>query len=277
MVDIPIVKPEEMSQEEISALSEDVKKEERRRKKLEKEYVFSKADIEELSRRLAAGEDIEDATRDISKKGIISLPTIPTPPIIPIKPIIAIQPEPSEPLTEREKKERKKILRSEEQRIDYPEEECCAGVCDTLNKEIEPYIGIVSPDKDTKLKFNALIELRRQFYIQDACQCANGHAEQKSGIPLREKQTEDCCPKTCEILNGMIDEYEGILLPTHNIRIISETLYDIRSKMHKNACECVESEELLKKPVHGGPPIDPMLQIKLGKLLKFAERQGWIK
>lgn len=279
MVEIPIINPEEMSVTEITELSEDLEKEEKRRKKLEKEYVFTDENIKELNRRLAAGEDLDEITRDITEKVIISPPIKPTPkirPLPPIQPIPLVSPLPSEPLTEREKKERKKILRSDEQRIDYPEGECCANVCDTLNKEIEQYIGTV-PDKDTKLRFNALVELRRQFYLQDACQCSNGHAAEKSGIPLKEKQTEDCCPKACEILNNTIDEYEGILLPTHNVRIISETLYDIRAKMYKTACECVESEELLKKPVRGGPPIDPVLQIKLGKLLKFAEKQGWVK
>jgi len=266
---IPIIKPEEMSDTEISEISEDIKKEEKRRKKVEEDYIFNAADIRELGRRLANGEDLEEVTRSISERGI-SQPS-PLPSIQPISPELSY-------LEKRAKKREKKILRSEEQRIDYPEGECCSNVCDLLNKEIEQYIGIVSPDKDTKLKFDTLRELRRQFYLRDACQCANGHAAQKTGIPLREKQTEDCCPKVCSILNNTIDEYEGIMFPTHNIRITSETLYNIRTKMYyNNACKCVGSEEQLKKPSRAGQAMDPVLQNKLSQLVKYAEKHGWIR
>ena len=271
MVGIPIIKPEEMSIEEISEISEDIKKEEKRRKKVEEDYIFNAEDIKELNRRLADGEDLEEITRSISERGIASRP----PPSLP-----PTQPTPSdEPyLIARAKKREKKILISEETRIDYPVGECCSNVCDILNKEIEQYLGIISPDKDTKLKFDALRELRRQFYLRDACQCADGHAAQKSGIPLKEKQTEDCCPKVCSILNNTIDEYEGIMFPTHKIRITSETLYNIRAKMYNNnACKCVGSEEQLKRPSRGGPAIDPVLINKLAQLVKYAEKQGWVR
>lgn len=271
MVGIPIIKPEDMSVEEISEISEDIKKEEKRRKKVEEDYIFNAADIIEFEQRLAGGEDLEEVTRSISERGMASRPPSPLPQIQPISP--------EEPyLIARAKRREKKILISEEQRIDYPAGECCSNVCDILNKEIEQYLGIISPDKDTKLKFDALRELRRQFYLRDACQCANGHAAQKSGIPLREKQIEDCCPKVCSALNNTIGEYEGIMFPTHKIRITSETLYDIRAKMYNNnACKCVGSEEQLKRPSRGGPAIDPVLQNKLAQLVKYAEKQGWVR
>ncbi len=296
-MDIPIIKPEEMSETEITKISEDIKKEEKRRKKIEKDYVFTQDDIKELNKRLAGGEDLDEITRDISEKGIVAqkvkpiqvLP-IPTKPAIKPTEHVSTEPIPIEPATKepastefdyliaRAKKKEKKILRSEEKRIDYPPEECCSNVCNIINKEIEQYIGIISPDKDTKLKFDTLKELRRQFYIHEACQCANGHAAEKSGIPLQEKQPEDCCPKVCEIINNSIESYDGILFPTHSIRITSESLYDIRAKMFKNnACKCVKTEKQLKKPLPGGPGFDPLLQNKLGKLLKYAEKQGWIK
>lgn len=278
MVDIPIINPEDMSYTEISEFSEDIKKEEKRRKKVEKEYIFNDADIKELNQRLANGEDIEDITISISEKGIISQQTLPEK--RPTQPIIQIQPPllPPFPTEDREKKKAKKILRSEAQRIDHPEGECCSSVCKVMNDTIDGYTGIVSPNQDTKLKFNTLVELRRQFYLQDACQCANGHYAQRYDIPLKEKQNEDCCPKVCEVMNNTIDEYDSILLPTHSIRITSDALYDMRAKIYKNGgCKCVENEELLKKQPRGGPPIDPLVQIKLGKLLKFAESQGWIK
>jgi hypothetical protein len=299
--------PEEMSYTETSEALEQIKKEEKLRKKAEKEYIFNEADIRELNRRLGEGEDLDEVTASISRKGMVlaSAKPKPMPPLVkpakpkPMPPLVVptevvqptevVRPKEAVPsgeliplyLIEREKKkakrEEKKILRSEEQRIDYPEGECCSNVCNVLNTEIEQYIGIVS-DKDTKLKFDTLKELRRQFYIQNACQCANGHAAQKSGISLKEEQTEDCCPIACGILNNSIDEYEGILFPTHNIRITSETLYNIRAKMYdNNACRCVETPEQLKKPAHGGPAMDPILQNRLTQLLKYAEKQGWVK
>ncbi len=289
MVDIPIIKPEEIEYEEVSEILEDIKKEEKRRKKVEEEYVFNDADIKELNRRLASGEDIEDVTRDISERGLSAprppvIKTVPTP--IPTQiptPKILPTPTPLEYsyLEERErkrlKKEEKKILRSEEQRIDYPEGECCSNVCKIINDEIEQYIGDTSGDKDIRLKFDVLRELRRQFYIQDACQCANGHVAQRSEIPLRETQQEDCCPKVCDILNNAIEGYEGIMFPTHGVRIKSETVYNIRSKMyHNGACKCVETEAQLKRPIPGSQGIDPVLQNKLLKLAKYAEKQGWI-
>jgi hypothetical protein len=288
MVKIPTVSPEEMSYEEISEFSEDIKKEEHRRKRREKEYVFTAADIKEMNQRLAAGEELDDITMSISNREVAPPPSIPIP-IRPIPkpvptPIQKVQPLPSELsyLVEREikkaKKEEHKILRSEEQRIYHPAGECCSNVCETINDEIEQYLGDSSGDKDIRLKFDTLRELRRQFYIKDACQCANGHVAERSDIPLREKQIEDCCPKVCNVLNNAVEGYEGILFPTHNIRIKSETVYDIRSKMfHNNACKCVETEEQLKKPIPGGSPIDPVLQNKLAKLVKYAEKQGWIK
>lgn len=313
MIEIPIIDPEEMSYEETSRTLEQINKEEKRRKKAEKEYIFNEADMKELNRRLVSGEDLDEVVTDISMKGITSLltlipATIPTKtpiPSIPKLPTIQrAQPteptEPTEPtpiyptipehiiepipeyLIERARKkakmEEKKKIRSEEQRIDYPAEECCSNVCNTINKEIEQHLGDTSGDKDIKLKFDTLRELRRQFYIQDACQCANGHTAQQSGIPLREKQIEDCCPKVCHILNNAIEGYEGILFPTHNVRIKSETVYDIRAKMYNNdACKCVETAEQLKKPTHGGSAMDPVLQNKLIQLAKYAEKQGWIK
>jgi hypothetical protein len=176
------------------------------------------------------------------------------------------------------KREEKKIIKSWAQRIDYPVGECCSNVCSTLNNDLAQYLGLISPSKDEKLAFDTLGELRRQFYLRGTCQCANGHTEESSGIPLLKKQPENCCPHVCEILNDTIDEYEGILLPTHNTRIISETLHNIRAKMYNNnACKCVESEEQLKKQTRSGPGMDPILQNRLTQLLKYAERQGWVK
>ncbi len=320
-IDIPIIKPEELTYTEITEVSEDIKKEEKRRKKAEKDYLFNADDMKEMNRRLASGEDLDEVISDISLKGIAKLsekktvlppirkeprkatPPVTKPPAIqphvtkPIQPPITkgptIQPpvttEPIKPikqvplyiLEERERKraekEAKKILRTEEQRIDYPEEECCSSVCNIINDEIGQYLGDASGDKDIKLKFDTLRELRRQFYIQDACQCANGHLSQRSGIPLQEKPIEDCCPRVCNILNNAIEGYEGILFPTHAVRIKSETVYDIRTKMFHGACKCVETEEQLKKPRPGGQGIDPVLQNKLLKLLKYAEKEGWLR
>lgn len=299
VIKIPILKPEEMSYEETSETLEQIKQEEKRRKKVEKEYIFTKEDIKEMNRRLAEGEDIEEVTLSISEKGIASQQTPKIPKVRPMPPLVkpeeAISPieivkpteiEPTEliPLYLRErqikkaKQEEKKILRSEEKRIDYPVGECCSNLCDVINKEIEQYVGMTSPDKDTKLKFDVLKELRRQFYLQDVCQCANGHFAERYDIPLREEQTEDCCPKACKIINNEIDEHETVMFPTHKIRIEAETFYDIRAKMYKNnACKCVENEEQLKKRTRGGPAMDPLLQNRLTQLLKYAEKQGWVK
>lgn len=297
MVKIPIIKPEEMSYTELSEFSEDIEKEEKRRRKLERNYAFTEEDIKELNRRLADGEDIEDVTKSISEKGTASqlTPLVKLPIHIPIQPVKPPVQTPTRPaklseqfvqppalptpshVLELAKKKEKKALKSDVHRIDHPAGECCTNVCNLLNDAIDGYTGIVSPNKDTKIKFNTLVELRRQFYIQDACQCANGVYAQRYDIPLKEKQTENCCPKVCNVLNNSIDEYEGVLFPSHNIVLTSDTLYDMRSRIYKNGgCRCVESEELLKRQPRGGPAIDPLLQIKMGKLLKFAESQGWI-
>lgn len=322
VIDIPIIKPEELTYTEITEVSKDIKKEEKRRKKAEKEYLFNETDIKEMNQRLASGEDLDEVLSEISIKGmarlsekktvlppirkeprraiphIIKPPTIQPPitkkptiqPTVTKKPTIqpSVTKKPTEPtgeipqyLLDREKKraenEAKKILRTVEQRIDYPEEECCSNVCNVINDEMEQYIGDASGDKDLKLKFDVLRELRRQFYIKDACQCANGSMAQRTGVPLLEKQPEDCCQNVCNVLNNAIEGYEGILFPTHAIRIKSETVYDIRTKMYHNACRCVETEEQLEKPRPGSQGLDPVLQNRLLKLLKYAEKEGWIR
>jgi hypothetical protein len=323
VIDIPIIKPEELTYTEITEVSEDIKKEEKRRKKAEKDYLFNETDMKEMNQRLASGEDLDEVISEISIKGmarlsekktvlppirkepsrtippVIKPPTIQPPVIKPptVQPPVITEPTIHPPVTtkpikptkhvplyileERERKiaekEAKKILRTVEQRIDYPEEECCSSVCNIMNDEIGQYLGDASGDKDIKLKFDTLRELRRQFYIQDACQCANGNMAQRTGIPLLEKQHEDCCPKVCNILNNAIEGYEGILFPTHAVRIKSETVYDIRTKMFHNACKCVETEEQLKKPRPGGQGMDPVLQNRLLKLLKYADKEGWIR
>ncbi len=292
---IPIINPEELNITELSELSEEIKKEEKQRKKREKEYQFTSDDIKELNRRLAAGEDLDEIEKSISEKGAVSLleRSKQVQPVI--KPVF-VQPKVEPPITKieevtgsipeyllererkRKKREEKRAIKTDVQEINYPPGECCSNVCSTLNKEIGNYIRLVSPNKDEKLMFDTLIELRRQFFINEACQCANGHTAERSGVPLLEKQPEDCCPKVCETLNNSIDEYESILLPSHRIRVISDTLFDIRSKFFKNnACQCVENESQLKRSVHGGPGIDPVLQNKLSQLVKYAERHGWVR
>jgi len=329
-IDIPIVKPEQLTYEEITEVSQDIKKEEKRRKKAEKDYIFNAEDMKEMNKRLAGGEDLDEVISDISLKGmarisekktvlppirkepsktmphVIKPPTIqppvtkePTiqPPVTkphviqpPVtKPHVIQPPVTKEPtgeiplyLLERERKraekEAKKILRTVEQRIDYPEEECCSSVCNIINDEIGLFLGDASGDKDLKLKFDMLRELRRQFYIQEACQCANGSMAQRTGIPLLEKQPEDCCPIVCHVLNNQIEGFEEKIFPTHADRIKSETLYAIRTKMfNNNSCKCVETEEKLKKPRPGSQGLDPVLQNKLTKLVKYAEKEDWIR
>ena len=307
---IQIIKPEEMSYTETSEVLEQIKKEEKRRKKAEKEYVSTEADTKEIYRRLGEGEDIDNIMESISNRSAALQPAPPKPmpipsvkpyvqpPIqLPIQPFVQppIQPFVQPPIQSTEsiestpeyllerarkkaKREEKKIIKSWAQRIDYPVGECCSNVCDTLNNDLAQYLGLISPSKDEKLAFDTLGELRRQFYLRGTCQCANGHIAESSGIPLLKKQPENCCPHVCEILNNTIDEYEGILLPTHNTRIISETLHNIRAKMYNNnACKCVETEEQLKKQTRSGPGMDPILQNRLTQLLKYAEKQGWVK
>ena len=300
MLEIPIIKPEEVTETELSELSEEIKKVEKERRKRIKEYKFTKDDIAELNKRMVEGEDLDEIEKDISERAILAEPKkvkpifvkpieiIPPPPIPPsVAPTLAPTPPSTLPpifpdyLLERERKKakraEKRIIKSELKGINYPPGECCSNVCNILNNDIENYIGIISPNQDQKLMFDTLVELRRQFYINGSCQCADGILAERTGIPLREKQIEDCCPSVCETLDNTIDEYEGILLPTHRIRIIKDALYDIRKKFFdNNACKCVATEEQLK-PRGGGAAIDPILLNKLAQLAKFAEKQNWIK